>query len=875
MAGLLNELSQWAKTLPYWEQAALDKIITKGSAAFTESDYEELIQYLLEDVNAQSQIQNRPAIQFSQNNGQDSDGQPLLLLEITNLQNVNALATGQTLSFGEGLTVLFGANGSGKSGYARLLGCASFSRGDREVLPDVSRPLGPAVSPSADIHVLDGEDHKTIHYQTGAQCRELSSIYVFDSASVQIHLTKENNLSFSPHGLSYLTALSEVTDRCRERLKEKLRPFLGSHCFGPVFQGDSEVSKLIAVLDTKPDLKALEKLANITPEERLRLEALTVEIAKLISEDIPKKVAHLEGTISDLELLISRLRSIESGVNDHTLQEINDAVRIARDRQEAALSMSVDRFKAEFFKQTGGNVWRRFIEAAKALADAEEPGGSYPVVGDRCLLCQEMITQSSHDLMHGLWAFLKGEAQAELRAALDSLELKRKALARVELDCFNDQFVSYRHLQEEDIGLMHRVSAYIEASRHRRDDSINAIKAYAGIPTDPLPDNCIADIEAVIARLKDRLEELRLKNREAERAALEKELLLLKHRVLLKENLPAIKEHVEKRQWAAKAEKAAGSTNHITKKYNELFKSLVTERYIEKFKQILRELDCPLEVQVKTRGSKGNTLKQIVLANAPSAAGSKATPDKVLSEGEKRAVALADFLTEVSLDEGSHAIVLDDPVTSLDFEWKETVASRLVAEAVRRQVILFTHDLHFLYLVNKFAEQESLDLVFHHIRREGPNGKPGYIYSDISPMTEKSNRKPTKAEYYLARAQKATSPEEQAEKLQAGFGTLRASYEAFVAFDLLGGVVQRFEHNISVGRLKEVVADPDLFNKVMNKYVHLSRYIPAHLQSDLGAYAPPTPEMLKAEIADFYEIRKAFKDKKKAMEGKAAEQSIR
>ncbi len=384
-------------------------------------------------------------------------------------------------------------------------------------------------------------------------------------------------------------------------------------------------------------------------------------------------------------------------MNDRILREINDAVRIARDRQDAALSMSVDRFKAEFFKQTGGNVWRRFVGTARALADAERPGGSYPVVGDRCLLCHETITQSAHDLIHGQWAFLKGEARAELKTALDDLEAKRKTLARVELDCLNDQFVSYRHLQEEDVGLMHRVSAYIEASRRRRDDGVNAIKSHADIPAEPLPDNCVADIEAVIVRLKDRLEELRLKNREAERAALEKELLLLNHRVLLSENLPAIREHVENRQRAARAEKAAGSTNHITKKYNDLFKSLVTERYIEKFKQILNELNCPLEVQVKTRGSKGNTLKQIVLANAPSAAGSKATPDNVLSEGEKRAVALADFLTEVSLDEGSHAIVLDDPATSLDFDWKETVASRLVAEAVRRQVILFTHDLHFLY----------------------------------------------------------------------------------------------------------------------------------------------------------------------------------
>jgi wobble nucleotide-excising tRNase len=48
-----------------------------------------------------------------------------------------------------------------------------------------------------------------------------------------------------------------------------------------------------------------------------------------------------------------------------------------------------------------------------------------------------------------------------------------------------------------------------------------------------------------------------------------------------------------------------------------------------------------------------------------------ATPDKILSEGEKLAVALADFLTEVALDTTSRAIILDDPVTSLDLEWRE------------------------------------------------------------------------------------------------------------------------------------------------------------------------------------------------------------
>ena len=39
-----------------------------------------------------------------------------------------------------------------------------------------------------------------------------------------------------------------------------------------------------------------------------------------------------------------------------------------------------------------------------------------------------------------------------------------------------------------------------------------------------------------------------------------------------------------------------------------------------------------------------------------------------LSEGEKGAVALADFLTEVALDTTSNGIILDETLTSLDLD---------------------------------------------------------------------------------------------------------------------------------------------------------------------------------------------------------------
>ena len=150
-----------------------------------------------------------------------------------------------------------------------------------------------------------------------------------------------------------------------------------------------------------------------------------------------------------------------------------------------------------------------------------------------------------------------------------------------------------------------------------------------------------------------------------------------------------------------------GNTAHISRKYDSLFKELVTDEYLKLFSETLKKLKCPLRVKVQTRVQKGATYKQIALETDASITPDLASPDKVLSEGEQRAVALADFLTEVALDDNSTGVVLDDPVTSLDFAWKETVADHLITESQRRQVVVFTHDLHFLYCLKERAGETT------------------------------------------------------------------------------------------------------------------------------------------------------------------------
>jgi predicted glycoside hydrolase/deacetylase ChbG (UPF0249 family) len=75
----------------------------------------------------------------------------------------------------------------------------------------------------------------------------------------------------------------------------------------------------------------------------------------------------------------------------------------------------------------------------------------------------------------------------------------------------------------------------------------------------------------------------------------------------------------------------------------------------------------------------------------------------------------------------------------------------------------------------------------------------------------------------------------------------------------------RFEERVSFDRLKEVSLDRDVVEQVVEKLGALSRYIDAHLHSDIFAVEKPTPEKLLEEINAFEDLRKQHKDSKKAV----------
>ena len=165
---------------------------------------------------------------------------------------------------------------------------------------------------------------------------------------------------------------------------------------------------------------------------------------------------------------------------------------------------------------------------------------------------------------------------------------------------------------------------------------------------------------------------------------------------------------------------------------------------------------------------------------------------EILSEGEHRCVALASFLAELVTSKDYSGIVFDDPMSSLDHNYRRRVAKRLVEEAAHRQVIVFTHDLTFLFDLQREAEAARQNVHYQNVHRA--RSRPGHISDDL-PIDAKSAgplAAALRSELKQVRGDFDKWSEARRSVFADGFiGKLRKAWEQGIA-DLIQPVVSRF-----------------------------------------------------------------------------------
>jgi hypothetical protein len=123
------------------------------------------------------------------------------LRQLHSVQHVNALVANERLTFDKvGVTVVYGDNGSGKSGYARVLKKICRARSatkDESIHPNIY-DANPGI-PTASIDFSINGQNKSAAWTLGQPSDPvLSGVSVFDSRTANVHVDQTNDVAYTP-----------------------------------------------------------------------------------------------------------------------------------------------------------------------------------------------------------------------------------------------------------------------------------------------------------------------------------------------------------------------------------------------------------------------------------------------------------------------------------------------------------------------------------------------------------------------------------------------------------------------------------------------------------------------------------------------------
>ncbi|WP_237442387.1 AAA family ATPase [Saccharibacter sp. 17.LH.SD] len=704
-AEALANILKWSVDSPGWQRDALRRLVEQEILDQTKID--ELVSICKGDSLAvplnEGHLRNP-----------NLDPRAVNLRQVSGVRHVNALAQDQRLTFSrDGLTVIYGDNGSGKSGYARILKkvCRARMAGRiEEIVPDVYE-VEPGGVPSATIEYVIGGQKRNCVWELGHTAdTALSSISVFDSRTANVHVDAENDVAYTPFPLKLLGELSQLCASVKNKLAEEIahiKKQTPEAIKVPAFSRDTAVSRLMNQLAADTEPETVEALAALTQLEQDRLLQLTEDLAG----DPVRKMRQLDGVKAKVEKYIIRLDQLFSSISDENTKKLHCYAIDSDVARRAAEAASSKLFRIEPLPHIGSEIWRALWESARAFSDTEAyPKRCFPVTdsGSVCVLCQQELTPVAVDRLNRFEAFIRNDSQARAEAA-------RLAYDR-ELATFKEKAISLGELTDiietirNELGLdglaLEFRSAIVSALWRHRQVRLRHVNQIVSI------DVTVAKYprQALVEQVKDiqkRMDALVVDASSPVRNALIAEKAELADRQFLGGIKADVLKEIERRKQIALLEVAQRdtATNRITLKSTELARTLVTDTLRARFAHEVASFGiADLAVELRQgRSSHGSPRFKVSLIRKPDA-----SVGQVLSEGEYRCVALAAFMAELATAENKSGIVFDDPVSSLDHMHREAVAKRLVAEAAHRQVIVFTHDLAFLFELNQAAGKQSV-----------------------------------------------------------------------------------------------------------------------------------------------------------------------
>lgn len=777
-------------------------------------------------------------------------GEPLSIVRLAGVDGVNALSSGQEIAFNSRFTVVFGENAVGKSGYVRILKRVAAVRSKEEILPDL-RPGAVEKEPCAKIGFSLGSKVEEIDWHGEAAVQPLTRLGIFDGKAAALHVDADLTYVYTPRDLALFPAVRDGIEAIRARLEEEKRTRTPQgNPFTARFQRGSTIYAKIETLGAHTDLADLRRLSEVSEAETAELPALREKVDALRSQAGDARVQVARG---DRDLYRNVLGVVET-IERYDWQAYSEAVARADVAARRYREASVGAFEGRDVPGVLTETWEAFIQSGERHLEHLQLT-AYPKGGDRCIYCQQPLGAAAVELLRAYREY-RGVSRRELKDAEDAVRSNGRPIADINVTSLMTRLSSRR----EAIGeaklpaALERSIAFVEMVRPSQD----AMKDGQAVDGAALASTA-RQVKALVSTASQRADEI-LTSLTAEVAEREKilnaesaRLADLEARISLQKALREIEEYVGRAKWAAKAEKLLQTFRGILRSLTETAKvaseDLLNQDFARRFEQERVALRAP-KVTLDFPGREGQAMRRKSFAPGH-------TLSEILSEGEQKAIALADFLAETALQPAASPIVFDDPVTSFDHHRLREVADRLLRLSESRQVVVFTHNIWFaVELLSRFEKQAAACSFYEMSSSEAAIGR---IEKREHPDWDTPGKLAPRINELIGRIESETGVVRD-DLIRSAYSRTRAWCEAVAEQELLGGVTQRFQPHVRMTCLGKIKLDrlEAAISVIEPMFEKACRVTEAHSQPLETLAVKPTLEELKEDWKKLRDARAAY-----------------
>ncbi|WCD83004.1 AAA family ATPase [Pseudomonas sp. TUM22785] len=821
---IIQEILKWSKDLSAWQQDAIARLYSDRT--LSPDDLDDLLALAKAEVGIPDPKGRVPKkLNDAEIAPKAALNHQVKLVAVKNLVNVNAIAPDVRLPIAvDGVTVIYGENGAGKSGYSRVFKHACRARDRREqILPDAKldkKAVGKAEA------LFEVQVENVVHdlaWRFGEEASELlASISIFDAHCARAYIDNHGDFAFVPYGLDILESLAGACKKLKESVNQEMAARAPSDAaYSVLAQEPTAVGIALRGIPGKTTARDIDVLAVLTQQDADRLIFLKKTLAevdpKQKAQALRQKAARFEGLNSRLQLSLA----IISADKVLELQALIDRSNAAK----KAMELAAAEFQGTALEGTGGEAWKDLFKYAREFAKISHADHEFPKLSSSslCPLCQNPLGDEGVQRLVRFDEFVERSVEKAAKEARDTAAVAFKTIRDATLDILLDDA-----LKEELAEVNQQLLEYYVEIQHglktRQESIIRA--AGGGIPWDgvfALQKETDASVASVAKDLIAQAVALEAAADEKAKLQMVKECAELESKKKLIDVKEAVLENIGKHSYRDKLQACLGTmdTGGISRKSTDLSRDIASQELADALNDELKRLKVnQLKVAMRPVTSAGRVSYKLTL-ELPGGG----NPAAILSEGEQKAISLASFLAEIKLSGGGGGVVFDDPVSSLDHRRRWEVAERLAAEAKERQVIVFTHDIYFLCILEQHAKELGVPFTSNYIRRTSA----GFgVHSDRMPFDLLG----TKGRIGMLRemmndvrqAAKVGDEDLQRSLTAAVYGKLRHAWERCVEEVLLNSAVQRFNEGVSTKNLRSVTVTNEDYKSINEGMTKCSKF---------------------------------------------------